>query len=1014
MAPSTPPRRAAAIAELAAALGLGALAGACAPGAARAPRIPAGDSPGALPTPARVLPSTSLTGAELALPGGDVPVGATWVRVALRPDGSLWRSDEVWPTQRAPRWMPLPDRLGGGVLFHVAGEGETQLWRAESFTAALAPLGRLPLETDLPVAGFDRLLFTERASGEVLGVDAQTGAYVGPGSLPAAAAYRELVFADAWHGAVEVPLLGALLTFDAGRTWHQPPGLASGPSLADGTITLLTARGRVAVARDGALTPIGDGAVPAPQLGHHAEWAPPRPARPAWRPPEDSLGRVPLEQALRRGWPERGGTVLVARAGTLTRLRLADGKVLERRAGALPGTTECAAVPWGAGMGFLCEAGGGATALYAFVPPLGAALAHRWEDARAVAPGETGALAVRGGCAPRARPGAYCVLAPGNERELIIRGDPGAERVVALAGGRAAVLEPPRLGASGRITVIRGDGATRTVGLSFPGHAAEDWPLVQRGLWLDSATESPAHGAVHAWIAGGDEFVGVRIELATGRAILGRRQRGLPHAVFSGPRVLVAEPGRTVRESVDGGFTVREVDHPGGGPAAAAANPRGGPVERGCSRAGCALGGWLRIGWQGSSEEPDGRPAPVPQPITRPAPAVGRWSLRCHSTGEVSPEPLPVAEVRESDDESPVRVGLPRPPSLRWRAVQVPSPTQPFAELAPPSVGASDVVLSFGTTWPSQVRGYAWAPPGADWTRAGKVVVRVADRFRAVGGAWSSGPSRSPWASLEAARQAFGDDPLAGTSWTPLVDAGGHGALVFVHSRGNVDVLRVEEGRSVDAVHGLNAQGLLSATSAARISGGWYAAGLFGTTHFVVARLRGRTAERVADFDLSLGERRRAIPATLVRSTGGDRLGVWLAATRTRSVGTTWYVHPLDPATGEAGDPLVVEGEALREAPRVCAPDDSGFLLVGELPIAPRVTFESAAEGLTVRAITARLIVGAGGVCVDAVAARAERLVPAGAARSSVAEVARWARGAPTVPLVVDAGRRWGFRCVAE
>ena len=99
-------------------------------------------------------------------------------------------------------------------------EGSTFLWRAPTWTAPLVPMTQLPFEVSSIVVGFDRLYATSLRTRAVVGVDAVSGQMIGEGPIPAAPAYGGIAFSDAWLGAVEVDVRGALVTFDAGASFH--------------------------------------------------------------------------------------------------------------------------------------------------------------------------------------------------------------------------------------------------------------------------------------------------------------------------------------------------------------------------------------------------------------------------------------------------------------------------------------------------------------------------------------------------------------------------------------------------------------------------------------------------------------------------------------------------------------------------------------------------------------------------------------------------------------------------
>jgi photosystem II stability/assembly factor-like uncharacterized protein len=78
-------------------------------------------------------------------------------------------------------------------------------------------------------------------------MDAFSGKAMDLSPLPAAAAYGDMVFADSWHAGVLAGVRGALVTFDAGETWHPlsaPAAVTELDIAASGAITLGTDAGR--------------------------------------------------------------------------------------------------------------------------------------------------------------------------------------------------------------------------------------------------------------------------------------------------------------------------------------------------------------------------------------------------------------------------------------------------------------------------------------------------------------------------------------------------------------------------------------------------------------------------------------------------------------------------------------------------------------------------------------------------------------------------------------------------
>src|SRR4051812_30981746 len=111
------------------------------------------------PGPGRLLPDVgqSTPGLVDILPDGARRLIVNGMRILDYPDGSLERAREIFPAVTVRTPVPLPARLGGGVLFAaVVGDG-TQLWRAKTWMGDLQPLAAIPVKVGDLVPGFDRI-----------------------------------------------------------------------------------------------------------------------------------------------------------------------------------------------------------------------------------------------------------------------------------------------------------------------------------------------------------------------------------------------------------------------------------------------------------------------------------------------------------------------------------------------------------------------------------------------------------------------------------------------------------------------------------------------------------------------------------------------------------------------------------------------------------------------------------------------------------------------------------------
>jgi len=176
------------------------------------------------------------------------------LRVLSRPNGALELANEYLPTARSVRAIELPTRLGSGFLFYVLSSSATLFFRAHSFTGALEPFARLDFEADQVIAGFDRLYVLASRPERIVALDAESGAAVGLGSLPASPSFGKMAFVDGWFAAVQVPLRGALVSFDAGGSWHSLGMTPTGIEAQAGALRLTGVDGVLDLDREGAFT----------------------------------------------------------------------------------------------------------------------------------------------------------------------------------------------------------------------------------------------------------------------------------------------------------------------------------------------------------------------------------------------------------------------------------------------------------------------------------------------------------------------------------------------------------------------------------------------------------------------------------------------------------------------------------------------------------------------------------------------------------------------------------------
>src|SRR5690606_37737507 len=220
---------------------------------------------------------------------------------------------------------------------------------------------------------------------------------------------------------------------------------------------------------------------------------------------------------------------------------------------------DCHAIALGEGAGFVCGAPNGPTSLQAFVTPFGLREVARFAEPRLVLPGGTGGVAIRGGCAAAAHedsPGKerWCVRTRGGAmREVEVQGE---QRIVVLGDGRMALVQPPKPGAEGRLTVIEGE-TPRAVPLDLGGEAT----FLSQAAWLRGFEEWEP-GVLGGWVDGGGEAREVRIAL-DGKVSLSSESVDPQTTIFGGRFALALGTGsHRIREIFDGGFTWKDVELP--------------------------------------------------------------------------------------------------------------------------------------------------------------------------------------------------------------------------------------------------------------------------------------------------------------------------------------------------------------------------------------------------------------------------------------------------------------------
>ncbi len=992
------------------------------------------------------------------------------MRILTQRDGSIDRARELFPLGRQVKVLELPERLGGGFLFYASASSNTSIWHATKWTAKLEPVANIDIDVERIVDGFDRLYVLDQRSLDVIALDGN-GKPTDLGPLPVSPGFSSMAFADGWFGAVEVPFQGALVTFDAGATWRALGlGQTYGVSLDDEKrIVVMSAGGRYVIDSGGTVRlnnasseddvlfigggrPPGSSSQPVAISSSNTGPEPPR---------VGPLGKLPLALALSRGITEDKKTALVAKDGALGRVRLSDGELIDVDEHAFGGGN-CSGIPLGDGLGFVCGEERGRTTVQAFEPPLSLRQVMTFDEPRYVASSGNGMLVIRGPCKGKiksSQSGAYCIRArDGKLQEIRVKGDYGVERIVALDDGRIAVIVPPRLGASGTLTLIKPDGKAASTRLKLPKEDAPTIALLRKGLWLDGMLQRNRK-EIAGWVVAAGPFVGVRISF-DGNVRVGKVESDIDRTMMSGELALVLGRTGTAAETVDGGFHWREVNLPTSTSTSTTAGNGEPSMERGCSRIGCVFGAWLRVGWRGkdADEKDDEKDEPKtakdkdkgkpkkndkkndkdakknnddfvvvenPPPSVLPSGNGGRWKLSCVPTGEVyGPAKTAKPRTPSYDEDGMMGGGYGYGYGGPRYGATAPTPDElkssewfPFMGIPAPAKKGGDVGFDIGTEGTLPFRAYVWGARGAAWDRVGNFQIRGYDPLTLRDAVWSTAVGRSPYADIVAASQAFGRDPNMPAGWMPALEPSGRAAAILVNARGTLDILLAEEGRSVMTVADATKYGLYQLFGVVRLGSTWYFGSYLSGSSFRLFKAEGGRLLSVQDYPASSWRPNTNLNATLVRNVRGDSLGLWVESRKLRGQATTWYVYALDPESGDVRDVLEIPPDELAAVPPKCDDGDDGWLLIGDPPVDPYVDFMDGADGMRSRGMQARVVARDHGLCVSAMSVEADDGTTVGKiGRGNVANLVSQSKDKESYPLVVQewgkTGRRWGFRCV--
>jgi len=837
-----------------------------------------GAAPPADPTlrPAHLVP---LRGAEEAKsfgaePGGGTRMLVSGVRIVKLAGGGVQSASDPLPAPPSTT-VEIPERLGGGFLFAI---GPT-IYRAKSWLAPLEMIYAAPLAPTQLFVGLDRA-YVRLSNGAYAAFDAKTGDPMDLGPWPASPQVTRYAAADGWRAVAIADLRGAVATFDAGGRWQsldlpiQPKEVVQRQ---DALVVLGT--DSEGVMQGYAVQPNGQIArLASSDLTPHVE-------KKEAEDPQQAASKNPIVSAVLDGWPLEGGTALFARDGTLSRVRMSDGVVVDTAPDAFAlKPAHCNAVSLSAPktpavIGFVCGVPRGATEIYAYDPGKGKLdLLRHFDGPRAVFSPSNGTLVVEGACDPEAKPvdvkkteQTYCIMRKNRTfDDFIVNGDVGTERIVPLADGRTAIVSPP-IGdiGTGRITLFDGS-KVKTIAISFSKTPSSPTPHAKRdddddddsetapddeqvvravlrsGTWL-RGIEERTPGILSAWVAHSGRYVGVEVAL-DGSAKHGPYVADLGTAVVSGRYGLGWTASRQGYETTDGGMSWKPIVLP---EPLESIGPAAGASTHGCGPLGCVLAGWIRVGWgeTAASGSMDAATAQTPRTTSVASPSSVR--LRCEPTGRPSPAGL---DTTATAGNSGYGYGYPyyggyygrygryygrQPQTQDW---------QPFFHVPAPKLATDDLGYSrriddlYDRSGPPGNSGYfslsavgrlyAWGPKGMDWDSHGHYLFRFTSPFEpsSVQRATQSTtiPDYVASATNFISLGGYITQPIQTLGFVPGDDADHALATLqrYSTSTGANETILVElaADRPATEIHREDGQALGDLESAVRMAGRWYLA----------------------------------------------------------------------------------------------------------------------------------------------------------------------------------------------
>lgn len=532
----------------------------------------------------------------------------------------------------------IPGRLGGGFIFWT----DNVVYRADSFESALKPLARMP-DGIVTISFAPKYLLVRTRNGERWALGIPNGERVaieplGAADVEALDDGRALAFNDS--GA-------AFSSNDHGAHWNDITSqIKSSPTrvaVIDDELWLFESSG-------GALRLEPDG-----QLSSFDKQPPEKPPEMRARDPRWRGAEAPLRTAFHNGASIDESTAIVVEQGDLVRVDVHTGEIVSIVTGKLPPDARCEAVPTANDVLFACVSRG--TPQTGYGSPNSFVVSHTlsgdavveqtFQTAAQFYGSDDGGLVFAGPCSSGAlspQDHGVCVRQPGGTWQdldlSLLAGDGGSSDVnvarwVPRADGRAvAILLDPTPGIydprTGQLTSLEPGGRELLAqGLQpsygkYRRYMGGGMPMHDGASLVDWSWSFSPSGSLRGWQRHG----GIVEVLDDGKVT---RSPYAFEIVTSGPNALGRTQDGRYYQSTDHGGTWVEVAGPPSGASAG--------ELRGCSTAGCDLGGFYRIGW--AVRPPRVETPPVPAKLAAEIRRTRPVELSCRPGGAVQAKVLP-------------------------------------------------------------------------------------------------------------------------------------------------------------------------------------------------------------------------------------------------------------------------------------------------------------------------------------------------------------------------------------